>query len=511
MLKFYKIFLLLLLATSNLFPKIIECQRLQEILPLIEQDTLVVFNINNVLTCASQDAGSTPWAEEHIARIGAENNISKQHATNLFIPFWHEILIATDVELFDPDAEAFVHYLQSSHIKTMALTNRYVEMAYPTHRQLRSVGIDFVKNPPFPEDFFISGTESPAKYIEGIIFNGLLNFKGDSLAAFLKQINYFPKKLIYIEDKPKHLVQVEQTMDSLGIPFIGVHFGALELQRQSYRPELAALQVQFHFDLLDDASARRLYHKQGVKVTPNPEFLVKTTPSLPKNIRKIETIEEIKQDLVPEALIVTELDHVLWRTQGAIGSRSFLDQIEQKYCSTGATLVDARARAERLVEKIHRRAQVRLIEDKSVSFFKGLALQNCWSVAVSFRPMRLLQRTLEQSRSLGLFFNSPFRGDHFVSQEEIICADQPNFQFKKLNENLSSLQVKPSLLIGISSTLSDLLALQEVANLQSLKFLGYYYDPADVEEEFIEDGILALELECLDRLLTNEEAAFLLE
>lgn len=507
---FYKIFLLLIFAASSLNAKLIECQRLHEILPFIDENTLVVFNINNVLTVSSQDAGTTPWAEEHIARISAEKNLPKPHATNLFIPLWHDILIASDVELFDPNAEAIIRYLQSNNIKTMALTNRYVEMGYPTHRQLRSVGIDFAKNPPFPEDFFIQGTESPTKYIEGIIFNGLINFKGDSLAAFLKQIKYSPSKLIYIEDKPKHLAQVEQAITALGIPFIGVHFGALELQRQAYRPDLAALQVHYHFDILDDASAIRLYQRRkGIEID---EYVMKSEApsSLPPNIRKIASIDEVQQDLIPQALVVTELDHVLWKTQGSIGARAFLEYSTDKYLSLGSAPKEAREKAERLVEKVHRRAQARLIEEKSVNFFKGLPLQNCWSVAVSFRPKRLLQRTAEQADHLGLSFNTPFEGENSFQPEGIVCASQSGCQFKELEANLSQLIVRPSLLIGISSTLSDLNKLQEVATAQNLKFLGYLYCPEKTMPFIQNDEILQLELEYLDHLLSNEEAVLLL-
>lgn len=504
--KFLYSVMMFLVFCANLSASIVECQRLREILPLVEDDTLVVFNINNVLTVSSQDAGSTPWAEENINRLIVEKKIPKPHATNLFIPLWHEILVVTDVELFDPDAEAIVRYLQDNGIKTMALTNRYTEMAYSTHRNLRSVGIDFAKNPPFPEDCPIDKADSPSKYIEGIIFNGLINIKGNTLAAFLKQIGYTPKKIIYIEDKAKHLAQVEQSIAALGIPFIGVHFGALELQRESYRADLAEIQVKFHQDILDDLSAQKIcYSNREIPKTIKISTSEQKSP-LPQNIHVIHSIQELYPKIAEKALLVTELDHVLWNTQGSIGARPFFDYHLNKQLLLGHSFEEARKNTERLVEKIHRRAQVELIEEESISFFNELKEKNCWSVAISYRPDSLLQRTIEQAQNLKLRFNSPFTTEYCFQNRGIICAKGSQGQFVELGKKLSTLDTLPTKLIGLSSTLSDLLNLQELAKAKNIPYQGYWLNPLSPQEFILDDEVLNLQQECLNRLLTNEEA-----
>ncbi len=504
-------FILIVWGSCFLCAEIIECQRLRELLPLVDQDTLVVFNINNVLTVSRQDAGSTPWAEEHIAQLMREKKVDKPHATNLFIPLWHDVLIASDVELFDPDAEAIVHFLQQANIKVMALTNRYVEMGYPTHSQLRSVGIDFVKNPPHLEDTFVSGIESPAKYIEGILFNGLINFKGDTLAAFLKQINYYPKKLIYIEDKPKHLAQVGEKIAALGIPFLGIHFGALELQRQAYQSQWAALQVKFHQDILDDASALRLYHfRKKMPVTALKPLV--QVPVLPENmdIQQIASFEELKKDLIPHTLMVTELDHVLWETPGSIGARVFLNHREEQYKQLGHPPSVAKQQAERLFEKIQRRAQVKLIEPDNLTFFKELIAKNCWSVAVTYRPDRLLQRTDEQAKSVGLQLHSPFQSEHAFLPEAIICASAQHTQFENFEEKLSKASIKPTQILAVSAQIEDLLKLQAVAERQKIPFQGRLFVSSKQKDILLDDEVLAIELEYVDRLITNADAEILL-
>jgi hypothetical protein len=500
---FTVLFSVIFLTQAN--ASIIECQRLYEILPLIEEDTLVVFNINNVLTISSQDAGSTPWADEQINKLIEEKNLSKPHATNLFIPVWHDILVVTDVELFDPDAEYIVNYLQKNGVKTIALTNRYTEMAYSTHRNLRSVGIDFAKNTPYPEDCWVDGITSPSKYIEGILFNGLINFKGDTLVAFLKQINYTPKKLIYIEDKLKHLSQVEKCVSSLGIPFLGIHFGALELQRESYNPALAALQVKFHSDILDDASAKKICYCDCEILNIRKEQI----QQLPENMHRIHSIQEIDCQLDENTLFITELDQVLWNTQGSIGSRLFFQYYRDKQQFIGFSSELARKNTERLMEKVYRRAQVKLIENESLLFFDKLHSKNCWSVGISYRPNRLHARTILQAKELGLSFNSPFIPENNLQDSRIICSEVPNGQIKMLEKKMSDLSVLPSKLIGLSSFFDDLVNLQKIANKFGIPFQGYLLETQ--QKIILDDRILGLELECLDRLLTNTEAKILTE
>lgn len=486
-----KIFLLFLLIVMPLGAEIITCKRLSEITPHIDKETLVVFNINNVLTVSRQDAGSTPWAEEQIAKIMAEKKTSKPHATNLFIPLWHEILIASDVELFDPDAESYVANLQRQGIKVMALTNRYTEMAYPTHKNLRSVGIDFAKNSPYSEDTWIKGTDSPAKYVEGIIFNGLINFKGDTLAAFLKQIGCRPGKVIYVEDKPKHLAQVGEKVEALGIPFLGIHFGALDLERAAYRPELAEIQVKYHFDILDDASAIIL--RQGQKeckksVPMEVSVSTKQMPSQSKQIAEITTIEQLEKLVKPGTLIVTELDHVLWETQGSIGSRNFLNYMREQNESIGDCPQAAKDKAERLFEKVQRRAVVRLIEKTAPGFIQKLKERHCDVIAITFRPKALLPRTYEQAESVGLNFSKGI------------------IPFEELEGKLS--KEMPKQILAVSCSVEDLLQLQDTAKRLKIPYQGRLF-VGKRRPVYLDDELFALELRCLDSLLTNEEAALI--
>lgn len=72
------------------------------------------------------------------------------------------------------------------------------------------------------------------------------------------------------------------------------------------------------------------------------------------------------------------------------------------------------------------------------------------------------------------------------------------------------MKATPNKLVGLSSTLPDLLKLQEIAQAQNIPFEGYLLELIESQEFVGDDEIIALELECLNRLLTNEEAGLII-
>jgi hypothetical protein len=219
-----------------------------------------------------------------------------------------------------------------------------------------------------------------------------------------------------------------------------------------------------------------------------------------QNIAKISSLKELEKDLKPGTLVVTELDHVLWETQGSIGSRAFLKYMQEKNLAMGDCPQTAREKAERLFEKVQRRAQVRLLEEDAASFFLKLKEKKCGLVAVTFRPKVLWQRTCEQAESLGLRFPSPFK-------EEIICSNEGESQFQILEEKLP--QLSPTQILAVSNNLGDLIQLQLVAKRHKIPFQGRLLSGRG-RTVYLDDELFALELRCLDNLLSNEEAALLL-
>ncbi len=100
-----------------------------------------------------------------------------------------------------------------------ALTSRNQSTILATLKQTADVGIDFSKNCKIPND-----TDT---FVNGIIFSGGGD-KGTYLRAFLKKHQLSYSHITMLDDKRRHLEEIESALESLGIKFSGYRYGFLD-------------------------------------------------------------------------------------------------------------------------------------------------------------------------------------------------------------------------------------------------------------------------------------------
>ncbi len=136
-----------------------------------------------------------------------------------------------------------IRQLQQNSNRIVGLTARYIEMAYPIIKQLHSIGIDLSLSSLSDLDHEIEGGFA-AKYLEGIIFVGLKNDKGETLLRLLDQLHYQPKKVLFIDDKEKNLHSVRLTCEKRSIPFIGLRYAYMDEAEAQFDPVSADLDLK---------------------------------------------------------------------------------------------------------------------------------------------------------------------------------------------------------------------------------------------------------------------------
>lgn len=112
--------------------------------------------------------------------------------------------------------------------------------------QLRDLGIDF--SAVFPQHSDLEWEETSPFYgypafREGILCSDRLP-KGVVLTTFLQKIEWRPTRILFIDDNLNFLKSVDTAMEALNIPFIGVHYRAVERIKSPLDEELA--HHQFH-------------------------------------------------------------------------------------------------------------------------------------------------------------------------------------------------------------------------------------------------------------------------
>ena len=113
------------------------------------------------------------------------------------------------------------------------------------------------------KDSFTIPASTPTLYLQGILFVGDYNKKGDVFLPFLSIIKQFPKKVVFIDDKRKNVEELEQTLTKYGIDYVGIYYTAIEQSKSIYSRELADFQYKF-LDRIMSNEAANLLMQNGI-------------------------------------------------------------------------------------------------------------------------------------------------------------------------------------------------------------------------------------------------------
>lgn len=258
MLKLICIFLSALCAyATQLNGIIIETSTVDEVEKAIEdadQSTLVLFDVDETLILAA-DPILRPAAR------GIFNELAKKTIKNpeLVPPGTYEehyflglILFHIQYALVDPKIIPLIESLQSKQIKTIAFTKLFTgpfgkipSLEDWRIAHLRKLDIDF--RCAFPHLFVkevpgIGNEGKSALFKEGVLFANAHD-KGPVLSAFLKELDWAPKKVIFVDNRLDYLESVEEALEGTGIDYLGLHYTAVEYQTVDIDKRLAEYQL----------------------------------------------------------------------------------------------------------------------------------------------------------------------------------------------------------------------------------------------------------------------------
>lgn len=222
-------------ASSHIF----EAQSIQDIYKYItpqefNTDTLVIFDIDNTLIYPKTLIGSEQWFYAMVEKYKAEGK-DTQEAINTILPQSFELLEYLPMEPIEPTTVSIIQDLKQRGIVTIALTARSLDLTYRTLDQLANMGIHFNGTGPI-QCPLVYGKGKPALYMEGILFCGN-HAKGEVLVHWLNQINYHPKKIIFIDDKMKNIEAVEKLLPP-HYYYIGLRYAYLDTHKEKVSLEV---------------------------------------------------------------------------------------------------------------------------------------------------------------------------------------------------------------------------------------------------------------------------------
>lgn len=245
--------LLLLSAVFSANGEFLEIDSLKEMLPYIDQNSLLLLDIDNTLMEPVQSLGGDQWFRHHKKEL-LQQGLSHNEALEQSLRDWRAVQHLSKMQAVEDTTAEIVSRLQEEGYPLMGLTTRGLGMSTLTVQQLDSIGIDLHFTSPSHQDVFFVN-ERGNLYHRGVLFTAG-SHKGEALRLFLEQAEYHPKRVVFVNDKHSHIIPVEKTCLELGIPFLGLRYSYLDEKVAHFQPEVAAVQWDQFGHILSDEEAQ---------------------------------------------------------------------------------------------------------------------------------------------------------------------------------------------------------------------------------------------------------------
>ena len=216
--------IVLALAPWKAQSMIMEAKNWRDISEMIkEKSVLLVTDLDDTLIRPEGYLGSVKWGEDTVNELMA-HGFSKKDAVKAEIILFRHVHKWISVKTLDPETSSIISDLQKNDIPVIGLTARPPEDRDYTHKQMASVGINFLNHLSVPKESLNIFLEEPGFYDKGIIFAGGFNLKSKALEYFLKSFDLKPELIVFVDDKRHHVEDVHRGMTEFKIPCLGSHF-----------------------------------------------------------------------------------------------------------------------------------------------------------------------------------------------------------------------------------------------------------------------------------------------
>ncbi len=239
-----------LLCCSSLEAEVRELLSFDELTSLVDVDTLVLLDIDDTIIDAPTTLGTAIHSTDLSTRLTGQLDMDrfKSMINRGRVNFYSE----TKLHPVEPCTPQIISDLQNKGIAVLGLTARSRKRAgfkyfdLITNDNIAAVGVDFTRSK-VPNCIVESGKETPSYFFaNNIIYSGYTP-KGTALEAFLKDSNWKPKRVLFVDDQRRHVKTVDEAMERANIPCLAMYYLRADHNHPPLDPVIGAIQLRALF------------------------------------------------------------------------------------------------------------------------------------------------------------------------------------------------------------------------------------------------------------------------
>ncbi len=247
-----------LLWGAALFGHIVEAPHIRQVDHYLTPDCLLILDIDDTLLIPAQMLGCDEWFSLRLKQR-LDRGVSFAKALEKSLAEWEAVRHLTKMEIVEPAADLLIRNLQERGVRIMGLTTQGLALATRTSLQLLENRIDLHATAPMKEDWYFQVGHHGVLFRNGILFTSGTN-KGEALFRFLDHAGIHPLRIIFLNDKKSHLMEVEKEAAKRAVDFIGMRYSYSDERKAAFRADVAAFQyLHSNFcHILSDQEALRM-------------------------------------------------------------------------------------------------------------------------------------------------------------------------------------------------------------------------------------------------------------
>ncbi len=246
---------LMVFTAFQAYAEVKETKFIKDALQNTKAEDIIILDIDNTILEPMQTLGSDQWFGYLVKKFRKEG-LSQDRAIDEAIKNWLKVQRVTKVQPVEISTPKLIKSVQLKGAIVIGLTARPVDLKKTTIKQLKSVNIQFKSY-----GFIYSGDQT-VDFHGGVLFVGPKNNKGIILSQFFKNMGIKPKRLIFVDDKKKHVNNMDEVFSKIGLTNINFRYSAADEKVKSFSQEIAEIQWKYFTNsqesLITDEEAEQL-------------------------------------------------------------------------------------------------------------------------------------------------------------------------------------------------------------------------------------------------------------